>query len=399
LEREVRERKLAEEKIHQLNVDLEQRVQERTAQHQVAIKQLQEGIADRLRAETALRQSEARLVGIVNSAMDGIITVDGQQRIVVFNAAAELMFRCTAKDMIGHPLDRLIPPRFARTHHEHIQRFGETGVTTRRMGALQAVSGLRADGEEFPIEASISQIESDGQRFFTVILRDITERARSEAQILASLKEKEVLLKEVHHRVKNNLQIISSLLNLQSSRSADSRTQAILKENQNRVRSMALIHEQLYLSGNLAAIDVHQYIQRLAQQVLNSFSDGHTAVSLHTDIEHVPVNADTAIACGLIINELISNALKYAFRGREAGEIRIALARGDDQVRLRIADNGVGLPAGFDAHKTETLGLQIVRTLTEQLRGTLSIDTSNGTQITIEFSLPPESSRPKVPLS
>ena|SRR2546423_15105868 len=125
-------------------------------------------------AEEALRDSQARLAGIVNSAMDAIITVDGEQRILLFNAAAEKMFRCSAAETIGQPVDRFIPARFRDTHSSHIQNFGQTGVTTRAMAGARAVYGLRADGEEFPVEASISQVEAGGQKLYTVILRDIT---------------------------------------------------------------------------------------------------------------------------------------------------------------------------------------------------------------------------------
>ncbi|HEY6167326.1 MAG TPA: histidine kinase dimerization/phosphoacceptor domain -containing protein [Verrucomicrobiae bacterium] len=395
LEREMLERKRVEEEICQLNIDLERRVRERAAQSEAAVEQLKAEIAERARAEAALRQSEARLAGIVNSAMDGIITVDEQQRVVLLNAAAEQMFRCRAADLVGEPLDRLIPARFRQSHQAHVQRFGDTGVTTRRMGALQAVSGLRADGEEFPIEASISQVEADGHRFFTVILRDITERQRAEEQLRASLHEKEVLLKEVHHRVKNNLQIVSSMLNLQTARVGDPAVKAILKENQNRVRSMALVHEQLYRAASLAEIDPNDYFPQLARQVISSFGEVAVSINLHTAIERVPLNPDEAIACGLIINELISNALKYAFPDRHGGDLSITLNHLDGRVKLRVADNGVGLPAGLDPQRADTLGLQIVAALTDQLRGSVQFASDGGAVVTVEFPHAPETARPK----
>ena len=165
--------------FRELNQRLGERVSERTAV-------LESEIAERKRAKERLRESQAVLNGIIATAMDGIITVNTSQYIVLFNSAAEEMFRCSATEAIGQPLDRFIPERFRTTHREHIITFGRTGVTTRRMGALRVISGLRADGEEFPIEASISQIEVAGQKFYTVILRDITERKRSEETLRES---------------------------------------------------------------------------------------------------------------------------------------------------------------------------------------------------------------------
>ncbi len=146
--------------------------------------QLEKEVAQRRRAEAELRESRERLAGVIDSAMDAIITVDAAQRITLFNAAAEKMFRFPAAEAIGQPLDRFIPARFREAHRHHVENFGHSGVTKRSMGALGAVFGLRADGEEFPAEASISQLESDGQKFYTVILRDITGQKKLEAQFL-----------------------------------------------------------------------------------------------------------------------------------------------------------------------------------------------------------------------
>src|SRR5690349_23130954 len=146
--------------------------------------ELEKEVAQRHRAETELRESKERLAGIIDSAMDAIITVDAAQRITLFNAAAEKMFGCPAAEALKQPLDRFIPARYRDTHHQHIEGFGSTHVTRRSMGALGAVFGLRANGEEFPVEASISQLESGGQKFYTVILRDITERRRAEEKLI-----------------------------------------------------------------------------------------------------------------------------------------------------------------------------------------------------------------------
>jgi PAS domain S-box-containing protein len=184
--RDLTERKQAEDALHHAYRELEERVRERTADLTRTNEQLRHEVGERKKAEEALWESQARLGGIVASAMDAIITVDAEQRIVLFNAAARRMFRCDAAEAVGQPLERFIPERFRAAHRGHIDTFGRSGVTNRQMGAIGNVSGLRADGEEFPIEASISQVDVAGQRLFTVILRDVTERMQAEEALRES---------------------------------------------------------------------------------------------------------------------------------------------------------------------------------------------------------------------
>ncbi|MFC1717112.1 histidine kinase dimerization/phosphoacceptor domain -containing protein [Candidatus Poribacteria bacterium] len=217
-------------------------------------------------------------------------------------------------------------------------------------------------------------------------------------ELEASLEEKEVLLKEIHHRVKNNLQVISSLLNLQSGYINDEAALQMFKESQNRVRSMALIHEKLYQSEDLARIDFAEYIQDLANYLLRMYGTGTYRVRLRVNIEDVSLDIDTAIPCGLIVNELVSNSLKYAFpmedialdeqRESEA-EIRVDV-RSDNSSNLMliVSDNGVGFPENLDFRETESLGLQLVNTLTEQLEGSIELDRTSGTTFKITFEKP-----------
>lgn len=215
---------------------------------------------------------------------------------------------------------------------------------------------------------------------------DITEKKKSEEKIRQSLQEKEVLLKEVHHRVKNNLQVISSILNLQSSYVKDESTLNILKESQNRIKSMAFIHESLYQTKDFSSINFSEYIVNLSQNLIHSYSDVGHEVKLNLDIQNVFLNLDLAIPCGLIINEIVSNALKYAFVDKkEDEEIVIKMTLDKDNLVLIIGDNGIGLPKNIDYRNTESLGLQLVVTLTEQLNGKIDLDTHNGTKYTIKF--------------
>ena len=232
---------------------------------------------------------------------------------------------------------------------------------------------------------SARTIEVNGEKCILSITRDITERRRAEQQIEASLKEKEVLLKEIHHRVKNNMQVISSLLNLQAGQTRDSHVRDMLKESQNRVKSMALIHERLYQSKDLAQIDFGDYVRSLTAHVFRSYNV--EGIQLNVRVENIYLSVDTAIPCGLIINELVSNSLKHAFpRGRK-GEIRVELkpnvkAQGYE---LTVSDSGVGFPEGLDFRTTESLGLQLVNTLTSQLEGTLALKKNGGTRFVVTF--------------
>ncbi|HEY9874720.1 MAG TPA: histidine kinase dimerization/phosphoacceptor domain -containing protein, partial [Candidatus Obscuribacterales bacterium] len=203
-----------------------------------------------------------------------------------------------------------------------------------------------------------------------------------------SLKEKEVLLKEIHHRVKNNLQIISSLLKLQSSYIKDEQTFGLFKDSQNRIRSMALIHEKLYQSKDLSRIDFAEYIRELTTNLLRSYGANSKTVTLKTSISDIRLTIDTAIPCGLIINELVSNSLKHAFSTeKESNEICLQLhSHHNNDFILIVSDNGIGLPPNIDFKDTETLGLELVCTLTEQLEGTIEVDSSSGTKFNITFA-------------
>jgi two-component sensor histidine kinase len=216
---------------------------------------------------------------------------------------------------------------------------------------------------------------------------ELTERKRAEEQLKVSLKEKESLLKEIHHRVKNNLQIISSLLRLQSDYIKDDRVMALFKESQNRIRSMALIHEKLYQSADILKIDFSEYILDLTANLLRSYTASSQPVELRVNADDIWLSIDTAIPCGLIINELVSNSLKHAFlTDSQDNEISISIClMNDNQFKLTVSDNGVGFPGDIDFQNTESLGLQLVCTFTEQLEGGIELDSSAGTSFTITF--------------
>jgi two-component sensor histidine kinase len=194
-----------------------------------------------------------------------------------------------------------------------------------------------------------------------------------------------VLLKEIHHRVKNNLQIISSLLSLQSENINSENPARTFRESQDRIRSMALIHEKLYQSNDISRIDFAEYVRSLTAYLFRSYITG-PGIEISIDIHDVSLGIDMAIPCGLIINELVSNSLKYAFPDRRPGEIDISLAQCDHEYKLTVSDNGTGLPEGMDFRNTPSLGLQLVNTLVHQLEGNIVLDTSHGTRFVITFA-------------
>ena len=216
---------------------------------------------------------------------------------------------------------------------------------------------------------------------------DITERYLAEERLRTALAEKEVLLREVHHRVKNNMQIISSLLQMQLNRMDDTKCQEILAECQNRVQSMALVHEYLYKAADLSAVDFKQYVKALAGELCQFGLAGSTKVSLAIEMEEISLNIDAAVPCGLIVNELVSNALKHAFKNAQAGEIGIAMRQCDNQeIELIVSDNGLGMPPGINFNTTKSLGLYLVRMLvTKQLHGTVELTPGPRTEFHIRF--------------
>ncbi len=215
---------------------------------------------------------------------------------------------------------------------------------------------------------------------------EITQRQKAEVELRSALAEKEVLLKEIHHRVKNNLQIVSSLLQLQSHTLSDPEVIRVLRDSQNRIDSISLIHKNLYTAPNIGQLDVADYIQNLATSLLISYQVSPTNIGLETDIDSVSLNVDQAIACGLIINELISNALKHAFPNQQVGNIIIKLRNLGDSIEMIIRDNGVGFPSNVNWRDTNSLGLSLVYDLvTEQLEGTITLENHHETVFKITF--------------
>lgn len=225
------------------------------------------------------------------------------------------------------------------------------------------------------------------------LLSEITNRIQAEEKIKSSLQEKEVLLREIHHRVKNNLQVISSLLFLQSKKIEIQEYKDIFNESQNRIKSMALVHENLYKSDNLAGINLSDYIKALVNHLMRTYNVSYNKIKQEIHIENIILSIDKSIPLGLIINELVTNSLKYAFIGREEGIFKIEIKRFDSgNIKIIISDDGIGMPKDFDIKKSNSLGLRLVQTLVDQLEGTFIWNSNEGAEFTIEFN---ESLKPR----
>jgi len=325
------------------------------------------------------------LAKILQLADDAIVAVNRDLSIILFNQGAERMFGYSAQEVCWKPVDILLPRHLAEIHRQHIVDFERSSLTAQQAGTRNEIVGRRKDGTEFPAEASISKVTFEGEPVFSVIMHDITKRVLAEERLRASLREKEVLLKEVHHRVKNNLQVVSSLLGLQARLIADPTTRKQFEESQYRIQSMALLHETLYQSDDLARVDFSEYIRRLTEQLFRSYRSSQQ-VKLCIDLAELHFHVDAAVPCGLIVNELVSNALKYAFPKPRRGEIRVELRETrPGEAELVVADNGVGFPPGVDWVTARTLGLRLVRKLAEQIQGRVELDCSAGTCFRVHF--------------
>jgi PAS domain S-box-containing protein len=338
-----------------------------------------------IRDTTQRRQAEAKFRGLLESAPDAIVVVDRAGRIAIVNSQTEHLFGYSRDELMGEHIEVLVPERFKGLHVAHRDGYFQS-PKTRPMGlAASSLYGRRRDGTEFPVEISLSPMRTEEGLLVTAAIHDISERKRVETKLRSSLQEKEVLLKEIHHRVKDNLQIVSSMLNLQLDQISDPKALALFKESQARVRSIALIHEKLYQSKDLARLDIAEYLERLVRDLFAAYGVNPDEIALQVQSEDVPLGVDAAISSGLIVNELVTNALKHAFPGGRGGEVRVLLRREERDVVLEVADNGVGFPAGVDFRNPSTLGLKLVCILTEQVRGTIELDRKEGSHFRVRF--------------
>ncbi|TGK87761.1 response regulator [Leptospira noumeaensis] len=343
-------------------------------------------ISDRLNALRRVKESEAKLTEIIESAMDAIISIDQSKKIILFNGAAEKMFGYQSLEIIGQPLDQLIPMNFRSQHDNNIDSFSKTGVSRRAMGALGEIRGLRSNGEEFPIEASISQISVKEEKLFTVILRDVSVRNLSESKIQKLLLEKENILKEIHHRVKNNMSSIFTLLTLQARAQSESSLQTILYEAAGRVKSMIVLYDKLYHSETDNTVSLQDYFPAIFNEIVSIFPKS-VEVKMNILEEPIELNAKLLSSLGIILNELITNSMKHAFNEINHAVIELRIFREDKKLYLEYSDNGLGIPESVSFENSPGFGLQLIGMLVDQIEGKISIVRQPSSIFLLEFAV------------
>ena len=334
--------------------------------------------------EKELRQSEAHLRAMVSAIPDLMFIVDRKGVYLDFHSNDPALLLGEPEEIIGKTIHDFLSAEDAEAHLHAFYVTVETGQPQIYDYVMAVPAGVRH------FESRL--IPMDEERILFMI-RDITEQKRQQALLLASLQEKEVMLKEIHHRVKNNMQIMVSLLSLQSDQIQDPLAREVFRDSQERIHSMAMVHEKLYRSPDLARINFSEYLLDLTLR-LSTIFQRTTDVRVLVEADNFELGIDTAIPCGLIINELVSNALKYAYPTGVSGDVivffhKIAPAANSQEqtfFQMGVRDFGVGLPPGFDPTRTSSLGLQLVHILTGQLNGKLTIQRENGLAFEIEFS-------------
>jgi len=385
---DITDRKRAEDAMQTAYFGLEQKVEERTKELSQLTLNLQNEIAERKRVMEALAASEEKYRSLVEQIGDIVFHIDEKGYITYISPHVlagmgitpelfqKIDARALAPEEYQDALVKFLDP--ALTEHPQISGF-EINVPHTRSGLALVLD----------VNATPSYDKTGQFTGYSGIARDITVRKNLENEVAASLKEKEILLKEIHHRVKNNMQVISSLLSLQARLMKDPGSREAIRESQNRVMSIALVHEKLYQSKNLARIHYDEYLKEIAANLLHSYGipAGKIQLDIHADDLVLPISK--AIPVSLIINEMLSNALKYAFPKDRVGTITIDFRRTGEHYILIVKDDGVGLPKKIVLDTIETLGLQLVNSLVAQIQGTLTLQRENGTEYRIEFDFEP----------
>ena len=353
-------RKLEEEKetVRRTNDELESRVQDRTKH-----------------LERSLEWREA----IFEGSRDAVFITGTDARFIDANSAATAL--------TGYRREELLAMRIPDLHNEEDRDAyaAHFGRIMEGEDALTEAKTRRKDGTRVDTEFSNRRVVIDGVTYMHTTARDITQRKSVEGALQQTISEKEVLLKELQHRVKNNLAIISSLLGLEMRRLGDETARQVFREAQTRISAMASLYDQLYGSGDPRDVDLGQYIDGLARTILHTYDVGGRRIALVTDLGAVHLDVKRAVPLGLILNEALTNAVKYAFPEGKSGTIRITLGEGEGRITLSIADDGVGLPEGFDLNAPGSMGFMLVKILCEQIGGDLAVTGTGGSRIAVAF--------------
>lgn len=339
-------------------------------------------ITQRLENERRLRESEEKYRSLFDLSPEYILLLDPEDgRILDVNSTLAGTLGIPSEELRGRSIYEL---EFLSDDVK--TEFRSKIEVIERDGTLEPYEMVLTDpyGREYTVRIYNKLIHAEGRECLLIVLNDISDLKRTQSMLEKSLAEKELLLKEIHHRVKNNLMIISSLLSLQSRQAKDRETMDLFRESENRTRSMVLIHERLYRSEDLKNIDLAEYLGRLASEIFRSYS-ADSRIRLKLEIDELKVDVETAVPLGLIVNELLTNAVKHAFPDGE-GTVTVSLRKRNGTVTLEVSDDGAGFPEDIDWESSPSLGLQLVRSLTEQIDGKVEMISDGGTTFRITFT-------------
>ena len=347
--------------------------------------QLAQDTTEKLKTKNKLLEQSAKLKAIFESGNQLIWTVNDKFKLTSFNQKfANFIF-----DIYGYypELRKVIKRPRSSIYNSFWKEKYNLVLQGKHIEFI--LERTIKNGEKITTQIFLAPIKNSNNQVLEIsaIGFDMTENKKNEEKLTQSLKEKEVLLKELHHRVKNNMQVISSILNLQSSYVKDDYAYNLLKECQNRIKTMAFIHESLYQSKNLESVNFSEYVGVLSKNLIHSYTISSRKIKLVLTLDDLMLSIDYSIPCGLIINEIISNSLKYAFPDDRDGIIFVTLEVSVNRIYLIVGDNGIGIPESIDIKDTQTLGLQLVNTLVEQLNGKISLIRKTGTKFLIEFNI------------
>ncbi len=337
-------------------------------------------ITKRKKTELELEESEHRHRAYTELSFDAIFEIQKDGTITDCNARACEMFGYSREEIIGMNTTALTPEKYRDSQPEIILENMTTGSE-----AWERIY-QKKDGTLFTTEINTKMYLRGDEKRIIAYVRDISEQKKNEQTIKASLREKETLLAEIHHRVKNNLAIISGLLEMQTF-NADEAIVNELRESQSRIQSIAMVHEKLYQSDSFTNIPFGNYIDELFRYIANTYNVNENSVKIKKDLDAVSLDVSQAIPCGLILNELITNAYKHAFTETENAVIAISLKKEGNRIILRVKDNGKGLPADFEIDQPASLGTTLIRTLVQQLNGELEVSSENGACFIISFEV------------
>ena len=339
---------------------------------------IERDISDRKLAEEELKKREHLLTDLFNTSPLGIALLNSHNEVIEINKGFENLFGFEEQEIIGLELDRVIVPE---KHLEHAQQLTETPFVDEVVTRRKTKSGELID----VIIYAVPIVIDDKMLYKYGIYVDITDRKKAEQKVRDSLKEKEVLLAEVHHRVKNNLAVITGLLELQSYNADNENARKVLRDSQMRIHSIALVHEKLYDNENFSEIKVQDYIKELSKTIKQTMGTGKIPVEVIYNLDNITLPITQAIPCGLLLNEVLTNSFKHAFKGKESGQIEISFVRKEGKHLLSIKDDGVGIDEDLKPKRSSTLGMKLIKTLTKQINAEMRVNNEKGAIFEFRF--------------